>query len=573
MKQFLLLVFLALSTSLYAQPPGQNASNWEVVPGLTDEFNGSLNTSKWKYGHPWWIGRSPMLFGNGRNAYTQNGSLWMETTVQNQNGQENYLRGGAIYSNGRLMKQGMYIESRYRASGLNIGTGFWLMHNDWENDPQGLNRTDEIDVQEAFGGSRFRNIMHTNYHNFKPGNNPTQKDDRPQPGTHAIPNGGTVSGEHHTYGLWWVSNNLVRFYLDGNMVRELRTNYTLQDMYASLNTETYGFLGSDANGGHPRVGEVNNKRTRFSGTAFRGEYKYIRCWKPKPGGGGSGGGNNGNGTIVKIPGTLEVENYKAKSSGVRVVNAPNGKKALGYIKNNTWSEHFIEVPSGGATYAVDVYAASAGSGGTIDFTINGNKLGALNVPKTNGWNDYKKVSTGNIRINGGVKTIRLVYKGSGNFLFNVDGLVFRNGGSGNTGSSNSGALTCANAPIYNPGTTYSPGQRVINNNDRRLYERTATGWKYIAQCDQAKISSNTQDSFDVFAIKNSGNTELNIKSMQGGNVAIKVYNLSGQSIYSESFNTPAPLVTIRLDQTNLSAGFYIAKVSLNGVTKTMKFSF
>jgi len=84
--------------------------------------------------------------------------------------------------------------------------------------------------------------MHTNTHWFKPGNNPTQRDDRPQSQAIRIPNGGTVSGQHHTYGLWWVGPSLIRFYLDGQMVRELRTNFTLQDMYASLNTETYGFL-------------------------------------------------------------------------------------------------------------------------------------------------------------------------------------------------------------------------------------------------------------------------------------------------------------------------------------------
>jgi len=64
MKRLFLVLFSIICTGIYAQPPGQNASNWEAVPALTDEFNGSLNTNKWKYGHPWWVGRSPMLFGN-----------------------------------------------------------------------------------------------------------------------------------------------------------------------------------------------------------------------------------------------------------------------------------------------------------------------------------------------------------------------------------------------------------------------------------------------------------------------------------------------------------------------------
>jgi len=292
------------------------------------------------------------------------------------------------------------------------------------------------------------------------------------------------------------------------------------------------------------------------------------------------------------PLSLEAENSKPLTGGLRVVDAPGGKKALGYIKNNKYSEHFIKVPSGGGTYAIDLYAssggsggtsgtyaidlyaASAGSGGTIDFMIGGNKITTLNAPKTNGWDDYKKVSTtNNVRINGGVKTIRLVYKGSGNFLFNVDGLVFRNA-SGGGGGNNNAPLTCANAPTYNPSTTYSPGQRVINNNDRRLYERTASGWDYIAQCDRSSNLDNKQSTnFKVAAVNNKNNTELNIQSMSGGDIAVNVYNLAGQSVYSESFNTPAPLVTIRLDKTNLSSGLYVAKISLNGKTQTLKFAY
>jgi len=179
-------------------------------------------------------------------------------------------------------------------------------------------------------------------------------------------------------------------------------------------------------------------------------------------------------------------------------------------------------------------------------------------------------TTNNVRINGGVKTIRLVYKGSGNFLFNVDGLVFRNASGGGGGG---GPLTCANAPTYNSSQTYSPGQRVINPNDRRLYERTATGWDFIEQCGRAKNLAIKQNSFKAFAVNKANYAELNIESMTGGDIAVNVYNLVGQAVYSESFNTPAPAVTIRLDKSKLASGLYVAKISLNGKTQTVKFAF
>jgi len=140
------------------------------------------------------------------------------------------------------------------------------------------------------------------------------------------------------------------------------------------------------------------------------------------------------------------------------------------------------------------------------------------------------------------------------------------------GGNNNAPLTCANAPTYNPGQSYAPGERVINNNDRRLYERTANGWDFIAQCSRSQNLDNKKGSFKIATFKNNGDTVLNIESIHGGDIAIDVYNLAGQSIYSERFSTPSSAVSIPLGGKAIASGLYIAKVSLNGQTKTIKFA-
>jgi len=619
---FLLLTALFLSANVFAQPPGQNAANWQSVPELTDEFNGALNTTKWQFGHPWWVGRSPMLFGNGSNAYTQNGSLWLQTTVHNQNGQGNYLRGGAIFSRqGRLMKQGMYIESRYRASGLQIGTGFWLMHNDWQNDPQGLNRTDEIDIQEAFGGSQYRDLMHMNYHNFKPGNNAAQKDDRPQPNFHRLPNGQTVSGEHHTYGLWWVNANTIRYYFDGQMVKELRTNFTLQPMYVSLNSETYPHLTP-----YPSVADVNNQVTQISGTAARGEYKYIRCWKPGSSGGGNACSNAQiSGLNVNKAGTTATLSFNNLSGA-------NTYEVRAYIKgtyqggtggNFVWasgssSPITINNLSASSQYTVVVRAICSAGGTSNLVTIDTN---ASNPPSGGGsGNQFYIVNRQtNLKIrpqtaSDASSIIQVSNSNSGNFvrwervdtsngyfyLRNVEtGKYFR------PSTDADGALLEQRPTSYGGGYTQwkqvntSNGYFYLQNRQTNKYFRPVgdgasspmeqrptsysgsyTQWKFQNISARAAntwnvkgLTNDTDESVLVRAINGrKGNLDLNITSKDGGNIDVKIYNLLGKEVYSDAFNTPASNLTVRLEEGTLATGVYIAKIKVNNETKTIKFA-
>jgi len=281
----LLVMALLMYCSGQAQPAGENPNNWTVVNSISDEFNGSnLNTGKWKYGHPWWGGRSPALFGGAANAFLSSGLLVIRATWVG--GNTNYMRTGSIHSVNKNMKVGMYSECRFQANKLRMGSAFWFANNDLD----GNRRADEIDVQEAFGGltNGQEREMHANIHNPQP----NFTNDQPQPQKFFL-SSGTVSNSYHRYGVWIVSSNIVRFYLDGVFKKQVVTNSAQGPQFMMIDAETYNWMRP-----WPTFAEVTNG-------GLRDMYvDYVRTWRktgnsgnpPPPGGGGSKvslRGNNG----------------------------------------------------------------------------------------------------------------------------------------------------------------------------------------------------------------------------------------------------------------------------------------
>jgi len=478
-----------------------------------------------------------------------NNTLKIKMSYNNNVSRGAFLRSKTKFGPGGKAKYG-YYEARIRVTGqTNANKGmvwpsFWL----WGNFQNGKNTT-EIDMMEYSGyTAKFKRNSPSASHHYRD-NVVNGKKSTSSEGSAACAT--RENRNWHRFGAYWGPNDII-FYYDGvPYLRSARpdfartdpgaleiilsgTPHTRNNPNANKRTQNGKVVCGNCTGDQPS--NVPEFAAKNGVTLPTFEVAWVRVWRDTntnagpPGnvpnsfacnGGGvngaenTGGGNNNNnngggnanGTVVKIPGTLEAENNKTLSGGVRIVDVPGGKKGLGYIKNNTYSEHFIDVPRAG-NYAIDVYASSGGSGGTIDFTINGNKLGTLNVPKTNGWNDYKRVSTGNIRINAGVKTIRLVYKGTGNFLFNVDGFVFKNASAKNLDSEiNTSNISIVNNPVTNG---------IVNLN---------------GSTDNAKYS---------------------------------LYNVSGGTVSSGNINGNT------IDASGLNTGVYILKITIEGNTTINK---
>ncbi|KZS38417.1 hypothetical protein AWE51_17845 [Aquimarina aggregata] len=419
-----ILCFIVYPILTFGQPPGNGWGN----PVFQDDFNGnSLDTSKWRVKNNNGNGDGEGQF-KANMVSVANGILTIKNNLVSSGTAGR--RGGWVdskikFGNGGAFPKYGYFEAdiRINRQGINfnwIGGKIWPTWWLWEGGQSNYIPT-EFDIMEYSRWTNFKaNGNATSSHHYRnkasigPGG--AKK--------FAITDKNSPRDEFnwHKWGMLWTPTR-VTFYYDG-------VPYGSSDRPEDAAKENVPlkliFSSSPHVVTHPDTPPRFAPKVSDILPSF--QIRSVRVWQGgNAGGGNNGGGNNGggNGTVVKIPGTLEAENYKALSNEVRVVNIPNNKKALGYIRNNSWSEHYIDVPAAG-TYAIDVYASSGGSGGTIDFTINGNTLGKLDVPKTNNWNDYKKVSTGNIFINAGVKTVRLIHKGAGPYLFNIDGFVFRN---------------------------------------------------------------------------------------------------------------------------------------------------
>lgn len=256
MKFFISLMSFMLCLSIWAQPAGENPANWTKVNSLSDEFSGnSLNQGKWDFGHPWWRGRSPAIFGRGANAFVSNNRLVIRATWVG--GNRDYMRSGAIRSKNRDMAVGMYSECSYKANSLNMGSNFWFAHNARDNQ----NREDEIDVQEAFG-SRFPRIMNTNVHNPQP----NFTNDQPQPNKFNV-SGPDIDKGFHRYGVWIVNNRTLRFYLDGVFKKQVTTNSTIEPLWMIINSETYDWMTP------PTQAQVNDGSKRDM------LVDYVRTWR------------------------------------------------------------------------------------------------------------------------------------------------------------------------------------------------------------------------------------------------------------------------------------------------------
>ncbi|UZO82556.1 carbohydrate-binding protein [Aquimarina sp. ERC-38] len=133
-------------------------------------------------------------------------------------------------------------------------------------------------------------------------------------------------------------------------------------------------------------------------------------------------------SAIAIPGSFEAEDFLSKSGSVRVENLPGPSgKNLGYIRNGDATEYKVKVNGSGA-YKFDIYASSAGTGGTVEILEAGKVVGTINIPVTGQWDTYKNYSK-RVLLSNGEKNLQLRYKGKAGFLFNIDKIVVKKGAS------------------------------------------------------------------------------------------------------------------------------------------------
>lgn len=206
---------------------------------FSDEFNGtSLDSSKWYDHHPRWKGRPPARF-MPESISVKNGTLQLKNGVLDQPQGPFTIAGGAVVSKSTEAFYG-YYEVSMKASKISMSSTFWFSNG---SDSHGVSL--EMDVQEAVGaGKRHperKHFMKSNTHYWvREGRKRASK---------AVPGEARIEppvGEaFHTYGVWWVDANTIKFYHNDEYQFTIHPTTEYDDtpfdrpMQMNLVTETY----------------------------------------------------------------------------------------------------------------------------------------------------------------------------------------------------------------------------------------------------------------------------------------------------------------------------------------------
>jgi len=194
------------------KPDGPPADGkWEVIPELTDEFQGSsLDTNKWTttYG-PEWLGRPPSWFNPG-SVQVKDGKLQLIAKLEEppanlkSKGFHTFAVGVAVAKTKVLYG---YFEAKAKPMDVGICNAFWFTNVCLTDDKSNLS---EIDVFEICGGrgKNERTLFNTMHHWKSPGD-----DKHWAKFTHwRAP--APLTADYHVYGIDWGKDE-IKCYYDG----------------------------------------------------------------------------------------------------------------------------------------------------------------------------------------------------------------------------------------------------------------------------------------------------------------------------------------------------------------------
>ncbi len=212
----------------FANPPGL-PSDWSPVAALSDEFEGDrLDAVLWHDRDPKWAGRVPVMF-DPQCVTVTNGQLHLAAPKSD----ERPLAKGYTHRSGSIMARKLvrygYFEIRAKLLDSTLVSCFWLYNHDkaeWT----------EIDIFEAPAGvPEYRKSLLTNVHVFySPTYKGTQKKHLQDSSAWKAPF--DVSADYHVYGLEW-NKEVIRWYVDGVMIRERKNDFWHQPLYLCINIE------------------------------------------------------------------------------------------------------------------------------------------------------------------------------------------------------------------------------------------------------------------------------------------------------------------------------------------------
>jgi beta-glucanase (GH16 family) len=253
-RHIVALVVSAGSSFVHAAPP--EGSHWTPIPELSDEFNGpTLDAAKWHDHNPTWLGRPPGWFAKS-NVTVSGGKLHLRAMAEDApNAPEGYHAFTTAAVQSRAMVRHGYFEIKCRPMKSKASSAFWFYRaadTEWT----------EIDVFEICGaGKEWEGKYHTNAHVFR---SPTVRQHQQNPGVWQA--AFDFTAEDHVYALEW-DDKLIRWYVDGKVVRELENKHWHQELTLNFDSETMPeWFGLPDKATLPAIFSID----------------YVRAWKKAP---------------------------------------------------------------------------------------------------------------------------------------------------------------------------------------------------------------------------------------------------------------------------------------------------
>jgi beta-glucanase (GH16 family) len=212
---------------LMADPPTGSGDGWQVIPELTDEFEGrDLDSKKWHDHNPGWAGREPGFFSK-KNVSVSDGKLHLTSRVKTlpdlPKGYHTFTT--AAVKSRALVKYG-YFEMKCRPMKSQATSAFWFYQStpgEWT----------EIDVFEICGaGGKWNNSYNMTVHVF---HSPTEKKHW-QKGKRWDPPF-VMADDYHVYALEW-NKDVIKWRVDGAVVHEMKNTNWHQSLHMNFDSET-----------------------------------------------------------------------------------------------------------------------------------------------------------------------------------------------------------------------------------------------------------------------------------------------------------------------------------------------
>ena len=228
---------------------------WESLAALTDEFDGErLDELKWYPNCPGWLGREPAYF-NPKNVRVAEGFLHLdakkETIPKLPPAYHTYT---TAFVKARAKVRYGYFEIRAQAMDSQASSAFWF----YDTTPEIWS---EIDVFEI-GARPQPSLYYMNTHVFH-----TLAENVHWDKSRIWRAPYNLSKEFHVYGLEW-DPEVLRFYIDGAVVREEQNTHWHQPLALCFDSETFAeWFGLPKDDALPATYSID----------------YVRAWKRQDG--------------------------------------------------------------------------------------------------------------------------------------------------------------------------------------------------------------------------------------------------------------------------------------------------